>query len=170
MAFGCQAGTGTDDDGAVRFVCDAMLGGLARWLRAAGYEAFWREGIDDAEAVAETQRRAAMLVTCDRELVNRRAIQSGLVPCLLLPHPLRRIEQVEYVIRTLRLPLREARCMACGGRLCGVPKESVRDRAPPKAYAWCDRFFVCDGCGRLLWHGTHWQRISEQLNRIAGRG
>src|SRR5687768_2358601 len=29
------------------FWCDAGLGGVARWLRAAGYEAFWEYGIDD---------------------------------------------------------------------------------------------------------------------------
>ena len=29
------------------FACDAMLGGLARWLRAAGYDASWEHGIDD---------------------------------------------------------------------------------------------------------------------------
>ncbi|MCD6378693.1 MAG: hypothetical protein DRO01_07865, partial [Thermoproteota archaeon] len=28
-------------------LCDAMLGGLARWLRAAGYEAQFIYGIDD---------------------------------------------------------------------------------------------------------------------------
>ena len=34
-----------------RFACDAMLGGLARWLRAAGYDACWQEGIDDGELI-----------------------------------------------------------------------------------------------------------------------
>src|SRR5206468_2540549 len=34
---------------AVRFWCDAGLGGLARWLRAAGYEAAWQAGIADDE-------------------------------------------------------------------------------------------------------------------------
>src|SRR5215470_14075309 len=31
------------------FLCDAGLGGLARWLRATGYEARWRADIDDDE-------------------------------------------------------------------------------------------------------------------------
>ena len=163
------SGIDVADDSEIGFVCDAMLGGLARWLRAAGYEAYWRKDIADAEAVAEAQRRRAVLLTCDRQLVQRRAIQSGLVRCLLLPHPLRRLEQTEFVIRKLRLPLRQPRCMACGARLDEVPKESVADRAPPKAFAWCDQFFVCQGCGRLFWHGTHWQRITQQLRQIVER-
>src|SRR5215212_1673966 len=32
---------------AVKFVCDAGLGGLARWLRASGYEARWTQNISD---------------------------------------------------------------------------------------------------------------------------
>ena len=157
---------GASSNPEVVFVCDAMLGGAARWLRAAGYEAYWREGIGDPEAVAETQRRGAVLLTCDRELVKRRAIQSGLVRCVLVPPGLRRLQQAEFVVRTLGLPLREARCMACGGLLREVPKESVHDRAPPRAYAWRDRFFVCQECDRLFWHGTHWARIAEQLRRM----
>ena len=34
-----------------RLACDAMLGGLARWLRAAGHDTFWQEGIDDGALI-----------------------------------------------------------------------------------------------------------------------
>ena len=34
-----------------RFACDAMLGGLARWLRAAGHDASWHDGIADPDLV-----------------------------------------------------------------------------------------------------------------------
>src|ERR1039458_7984088 len=33
------------------FLCDAGLGGLARWLRAAGYEATWQPDIADDEVL-----------------------------------------------------------------------------------------------------------------------
>lgn len=36
----------------VRFVCDCGLGGLARWLRAAGYEAWWINPVQDDALVA----------------------------------------------------------------------------------------------------------------------
>jgi hypothetical protein len=37
--------------GRATFACDAMLGGMARWLRAARYEASWHPGIDDPDLV-----------------------------------------------------------------------------------------------------------------------
>ena len=44
-----------------RFACDAMLGYLARWLRAAGYDVFWQEGIDDTELVRLAQGADVLL-------------------------------------------------------------------------------------------------------------
>src|SRR5688500_18131930 len=35
----------------LRLHCDAGLGGLARWLRASGCEAIWRQDISDADLV-----------------------------------------------------------------------------------------------------------------------
>ena len=56
--------------------------------------------------------------------------------------------------------------MACGGQLDEVPKHSVTGEAPPLAYRNCDRFWRCRRCGKLLWHGTHWQRISRRLEEL----
>ncbi|MEW6747624.1 MAG: Mut7-C RNAse domain-containing protein [Planctomycetota bacterium] len=45
------------------FACDAMLKGLARWLRAFGYDATWRYGIEDGELVAHSlEERRVLLV------------------------------------------------------------------------------------------------------------
>jgi len=47
------------------FACDAMLGGLARWLRAAGYDASWTEGIDDWDLVRLARREGRVLLSSD---------------------------------------------------------------------------------------------------------
>src|SRR5262249_37338188 len=54
-----------------RFVCDASLGGLARWLRAAGYEAV-RVAAGGERAFAEAQRTGSLLLTSDAEVLKRR--------------------------------------------------------------------------------------------------
>ena len=63
-----------DSDHALRFACDAMLGGLARWLRAAGYDATWQEGIDAGlgrkdDALREG-RRACELLPISQDAVD----------------------------------------------------------------------------------------------------
>jgi uncharacterized protein len=27
-------------------------------------------------------------------------------------------------------------------------------------------FFLCKGCGRVFWHGSHWDRIVGRLERV----
>lgn len=152
----------------LEFACDAGLGGLARWLRAAGYEAHWRPDIDDDELLREARRIPATLLTTDSLLMERGVLRDGLIPALWVPPSLKKFEQLELVLRELRLPALEPRCMSCGGQLRPVDKESVRDRIPPKTYRWRDEYFICSRCDKLFWHGTHWERIGERLRRLSG--
>ncbi len=55
--------------------------------------------------------------------------------------------------------------MSCGGELRAQDKESLRDRVPPRTYRWLDEYFECRDCGKLFWHGTHWEKIQRQLRR-----
>jgi uncharacterized protein with PIN domain len=155
--------------GAPEFVCDAMLGGLARWLRAAGYDAEFTYGIDDRKLIRRALSTAATLLSSDGQLFERNLIRDKTVTALFVPRGLSKVRQLSFVLRELSLPVRpEPRCMACGGELLEVEKDSVRAEAPPKAFAACDRFWRCGRCGRLLWRGTHWRRISARLAAIGG--
>jgi hypothetical protein len=149
-----------------RFACDAMLGGLARWLRAAGYDAAWRPGIGDWELIRLARQEGRLLLTCDTGIGRIGLVRDGDVPALLLPHGLTKREQLAYVLHRLSLAPRQPRCMACGGSLVEVPKEAVRDRVPPRSFAWLDHFYQCRRCGQLFWQGTHWQRITDLLGQV----
>jgi len=150
-------------EGPPRFACDAHFGALARWLRAAGYEASWRAGIADDELVRQAQDDAATLVTGDVGILHRRAVRSGRVRAVWLPSTLPPVTQFAMLARELGLTRREPRCMACGGRLQPVAKQDVRDRIPPRTARWKDDYFLCSGCGKLFWQGTHWERIAARL-------
>jgi len=151
------------------FHCDAALGGVARWLRAAGYDAAWWPGIDDDDLLRKVLTGSAIMLTTDRPLVHRAIVARGVVPALLVPITLKRHEQFRYVMDRLELPRLRPRCMSCGGRLQAVAKDAVRRRIPPKTYPWCDDYFLCQRCGKLFWEGTHWTRIRPRLQQ-AGPG
>ena len=147
------------------FHCDAGLGGLARWLRAAGYDAAFWPDIDDDDLLRKMIASGAILLTSDRRLMDRGVISSGAIAALLVPISLKKREQFAYVRSQLELSLKPARCMACGGRLSPVDKESVRERIPPRTYPWLDDYYLCHRCHRLFWQGTHWQRIKAALEK-----
>lgn len=151
------------------FHCDAGLGGLARWLRAAGYDAQFWPGIDDSQLLEKVQQSSAILLTNDGRLVARGVIQQQVIAALHVSNELTKRGQFRQVVATFQLPLRSARCMACGGRLLPVDKHAVRDRIPPRTFPWRDDYFECARCKQLFWQGTHWERIAQELHRIASQ-
>lgn len=152
----------------VHFLCDAGLGGLARWLRAAGYEAEWEPDIDDDELLRAARRLPATILTTDAMLMERRLLRDRVLPVFWLPPTLSIAEQLALVFREFGLSVRPPRCMSCGGELRRGSKAALRERIPPKTYRWLDEFFVCQRCDKLFWHGTHWQRIVGRLEALKG--
>ncbi len=145
-----------------------MLCGLARWLRAAGYDAFWQYRIDDQELIRRSRDEERMLLSSDTKIFHHRLLRDNVLPALFVPLRLNPQEQLAHVLVKGNLPLRQPRCMACGGNLVEVPKDEVRDRVPARTFAWLDRFWECDRCQQVFWHGTHWQRITQRLQQAAG--
>lgn len=153
---------------APEFLCDAMLGGLARWLRAAGYDAEFARDVDDRDLIHRALRTGATLLSSDGGLFERNIIRHKTVKALFIPRELDKPRQLAFVVRELSLPLRpDPRCMACGGELAEVGKDSVRHEAPARAFAACERFWRCTRCAKLLWKGSHWRRITATLDKTA---
>jgi len=144
-----------------------MLGGLARWLRAAGYDATFEYGIEDDQLLRQAKAGGRMILSSDGPLLARNVVKTGQAPALYVPQQLSKLQQLQFVMRELKLPLGAPRCMACGGELAEVPKHDVIGEAPPLAYRNCDRFWRCGRCGKLLWHGTHWRKIAVRLQEAA---
>jgi len=142
-----------------------MLGGLARWLRAAGYSAEFDVHIKDGQLVREALREGKVVLTSDSGVMDRFAVEEKLVRTVFVPLGLSPVEQLSHVMAALGLPLRESRCMECNGELDEVPLAEVRDSVPQKVAANCRRFFRCRDCEKVFWHGTHWRSISERLKR-----
>jgi len=150
----------------IHFFCDAGLGGLARWLRADGYDAVWEAYIADDTLMQRALQCSATVLTTDSMLMERRLLRDQLVRSFWLPPRLSIAEQLERVFHEFQLSVGSPRCMTCGGELQRTDKHSLRERIPPKTYVWLNEFFVCSCCGKLFWHGTHWQRIVDRLRAL----
>jgi uncharacterized protein len=154
----------------VVFWCDAGLGGLARWLRAAGHDARWQPDIADDQLLREARAIGATILTTDSLMMERRLLRDHIIPAYWLPPTLGIPAQLALVFREFGLSPLEPRCMSCGGELCRVEKEALRERIPPKTYRWLEDYFVCSRCNRLFWRGTHWMRIERQLKLATASG
>ncbi len=148
-----------------------MLGGLARWLRAAGYDACWQAGIDDWDLIRQARAEGRILLSSDTGIFRVGIVRDGDVPALFVPHRLTTVQdQLTFVLQQFGLEPIAPRCMACGGVLVEMPREQVRDRAPPRTFAEVEHFFECARCGQLFWRGTHWKKIAAVLDGIQNPG
>jgi|SRR5262249_33019220 len=159
-----------DDSVETCFACDAMLGGLARWLRAAGYDAWWQPDIGDHDLIRLSRYEGRTLLSSDSKIFLSTVIRDGVQPALFVPLRLTPIEQLGFVLGKLRLDLREPRCMACGGILLEAPKAEIQSRVPPRTYAWLEHFWQCNRCCHVFWQGTHWHRIVKSLCQATAHG
>lgn len=148
------------------FLCDAMLGGLARWLRAAGYDAAWYGNSPDADLVDRAEREDCILLSSDGDIFQFRRVQEGAVRALEVPRTLPLEAQLNLVLSQLGLGVLSPRCMACGGPLVEVPKEFVESKVPARTFHWLDHFWECERCRKVFWRGTHWQSIAARLGEL----
>jgi uncharacterized protein with PIN domain len=150
------------------FLCDAMLGGLAKWLRAAGYRALFDVRARDGELVRRAYEEQHWLVTSDSGIMARHAVKEGLVRCVFVPRGLSVTEQLAHVLSATGLALCDPRCMVCGGTLASVALDEVVRHVPPRVRETCADYFVCEDCGGVYWRGSHWESISARLASAAG--
>jgi uncharacterized protein with PIN domain len=148
-----------------------MLGRLARWLRAMGYDTLFPGPMagtaGDRRLLQISRREDRILVTRDRALA-RLAEPRG---CLL------RAEQVEAQIAeaVARLglePAREqwlSRCLECNAPLEAWPRDALAGAVPDRVLDAHDRFVRCPSCARVYWEGSHADRMLARLARLLER-
>ena len=144
---------------APRIACDAMCGGLARWLRLLGVDTVYAPAIEDAELVQLALAEGRTVVSSDQKLFERRVLASGELPGICLPVGLPLREQVRFVARRLRLRPGFPRCTRCNGKLQPVGRAEIADVVPARSLVWARRFYRCERCAHVFWEGTHWRRI-----------
>ena len=156
----------------MRLIADAMLGRLARWLRALGHDVIADPELDDEALADMAVRQDRWLLTRDRRLCSDRGNPDW---CVLL-RTQRPRTQVREVDRRLGLfsqgwrPRLFSRCMVCNTPLDPVEPAAVEHQLPPAVradVATAQPISECSGCGRLYWEGSHTRRMRDWLEGTA---
>lgn len=143
-----------------------MLTGLARWLRAAGYDtaAAWH-GQRDGALVERATRESRLLLTRDRGIGERRAA-AGIV-LLLDGHGLEswaeelsRRAGVDWMLAPF------TRCLVCNTPLDAAPSEAAG--LVPEGSRHLGPLRWCSCCLKPYWRGGHVERMAARLTRWRG--
>lgn len=148
----------------MRLLCDEMLAGLGRWLRAAGYDtAIAERGSGDAALLEAAIAEDRILLTCDGELAGRRGAFGRVV---VLPH--NGLDgQARELQRRLGLDWLHDPFTRCVVDNTGLRDPSEEDRAavPAEVRALGGPHAACPACGRIYWMGNHHRRMQARLER-----
>jgi uncharacterized protein with PIN domain/sulfur carrier protein ThiS len=152
--------SGSDPD-FPRFVADAHLGGLARFLRMLGFDTLHRNAFADEEIrrLADAERR--IVLTRDRELLKCREIARGAYVRSLKPEAQLAEVAGRYGLVGKARPF--TLCLRCNLPLQSVDRAAVAPRVPPAVYALHQRFVRCPGCEGIFWPGSHYERMLSAL-------
>jgi len=148
-----------------RFLVDAMLGKLARWLVLLGYDAQFAgvDGRSDLELLRQAQREGRTFVTKDRRIPE----VAGLPMIVLTGKGLE--EQLGELALKPDPALLFSRCAECNVPLDALPREKALELVPPKVKTLETPFWRCPKCGKMFWEGTHTERIVAKLKKMGLR-
>jgi uncharacterized protein with PIN domain len=130
--MGVTRATGIGREGRPRFAADAMLGGLARWLRALGYDTWWDAHVPDPELVRRALDERRVILTRDVPVVQEWRLDNLLF--IRADAPLDQLREVAAAY-----PLDDTRifslCTRCNAALEPVSVDEARGRVPPAVLA-----------------------------------
>jgi uncharacterized protein len=134
-----------------RFVVDLMLLKLGRWLRLLGHDVANPDETDDDCLLDQATREKRILITRDKRLAETCQRQATKYILIRSPHLPEQLQ--EMVQRGTLLELNPQRCTLCNSPLQEI--ESTERRT-----------WICTGCKRFYWQGSHWKNMEKTLESI----
>ena len=145
-----------------RLICDEMLIRLARWLRAAGYDAeLLAHGISDRDLMAYAKANDRVLLTRDRKFLERR----GAVSQVFLILSTNVEEQAREITGPLGIDWLKApfsRCLVDNTTVHPASEDEIAN-VPFSRRGMAGPFMSCPKCGRRYWTGSHTRRMRQKL-------
>lgn len=144
----------------MKFIVDAPLGGLAKWLRFCGFDASLRP-LSGRPGDLPSPHPETVILTLQQPLAKLYR-EDILVLAEATPEA-----QLEEVLQRLNVSRREldpmSRCVRCNEPLLPVPREAAAGRVPEYVFHTQKDFCECPACHRLYWPGSHISGISRKV-------
>ena len=150
----------------MKFLCDRMLGTLAKWLRIYGFDTFYADSeTDDDELLRITKEENRTLITSDIELsydAKRENLNVIIVKTTNLD------EQLKLVLKHTKIDENKilSRCILCNSKLDIIIKNEVKDKIPKKVFENNEKFWFCKKCDKTYWMGSHYDKMKTKMKEL----
>ncbi len=147
----------------MKFICDEMLGTLAKWLRILGYDTKYAKNMDDEKIIEIARKEQRIVLTRDKALakkadkalyINERELE----------------KQIEKVFENFNLKVEHdkilSRCTICNIPVVKIEKENVKEKVPEHVWKTQEEFWICPQCHRIYWMGSHWENMADKIKKL----
>jgi hypothetical protein len=154
-------------DEEIKFIADRMLGKLVKWLRILGYDTAYPSFNDDLSLILIARQENRILLTRDVNLIKRRNICD-----FLFIESDHWEKQLLGIIKGLKLKIDLnskifSRCSLCNTLTKEVDKKEIKNYVPPYVFLTQNKFVYCPSCKKYYWRGTHWQRMTQKIQKLS---
>ncbi len=148
--------------GEIKFLLDVHLGGLARYLRMAGFDCMHEhEDYGDQWLAEISAQENRILLTRDIGLLKRAVVEQARWVRNIITEA-QFCEIVQHYDLSLHFQAL-TRCIKCNGHIENIDKSKVKDNIPEGVYSKQSQFRICNLCQQIYWKGSHYDKMQDIL-------
>ena len=147
-----------------RFILDAHLGKLAKYLRMLGFDTLYRNDYGDEEIIEIAAKEKRIILTRDKLLLQSKQVSHGYYIRSTEKH-----DQLREVVQKFDLysQFRSfSRCMTCNTELVQKTSEGIKHLIQQEILNIFDEFFLCPDCENVYWKGSHFTRMESFIRDL----
>lgn len=149
-----------------KFIADAHLGKLTKYLRMLGFDTLYRNDFGDEEIINLSLDEKRIILTRDKGLLNSKLVTHG-----YYVRAVNKFKQLTEVVNKFDLisqfkPF--TRCMTCNSLLIRRTPEQVKRLVTEDIILHYAEFYYCAVCNKVFWKGSHFKRMEALVLNVMG--
>ena len=144
------------------FVCDAMLGKLAKYLRILGLDTIYIRNLNELGHYGPSDNRF---------FFTRRSRLKGIDRAVFIrsDKTIEQIKEIRDIIRPyVDLKKTMTRCITCNTLLADIKKIDAEQYIPEFVFHQYERFSICPLCRNIYWEGSHTAHMACFVEEVFG--
>jgi len=150
----------------MKFLCDRMLGTLAKWLRIFGFDTLFADSnIEDEKLLKLAKDEERILITRDKNLIidaRRENIKVIKIISTDINNQLRQVLKNTKIDENFFL----SRCLLCNNLVEKISKKNVKKIVPDRVYESNKKFWYCKICDKIYWKGSHFENMIQKIKQL----
>ena len=150
----------------MKFLCDQMLGTLAKWLRIYGFDTIYANNtMNDSELLKISKDENRILITRDKRLIQI-AKRENLTTIEIKTTDIN--EQIRTTLDGIKLEQTKflSRCLICNSKVEEIKKKDVKGKVAERVFDNNEKFWFCKKCKKIYWKGTHYNKMKETYKEL----